>query len=255
MVGSKFSLNNKVILVTGACGQLGKIICQGLLDMNAFVIGSDSNIIDDELIHHDNISYVSLDISKGNSVKKIFRELYEKNDSIDVLINNAGVSTFEPFEERSEKQFDWVFDVNLKGTFLCIKEYHYHQKKNNKGNIINIASVYGLISPDPRIYKIGDRKNSEIYGATKAGVIQMTKYFAVHLAEDKIRVNAISPGGVYNKNNPQSEEFILEYSIRNPMGRMANSDEILGGIYYLASDISSYTNGHNLIMDGGMSCW
>jgi gluconate 5-dehydrogenase len=165
------------------------------------------------------------------------------------------VSTFEPFQERTEKSFNWVFDVNLKGTFLCINEYYKYQKKYKKGNIINIASIYGLISPDPRIYEENDRKNSEIYGATKAGIIQMTKYFAVHLAENKIRVNAISPGGFLNPDNPQSEKFISNYSHRNPMGRMANSDEILGAIFYLASDASSYTNGHNLIMDGGMSCW
>ena len=83
----------------------------------------------------------------------------------------------------------------------------------------------------------------------------MTKYFAVHLAEKKFRVNAISPGGFSNSNNPQSKKFISNYSQRNPMGRMANSNEILGAIFYFASDASSYTNGHNLIMDGGMSCW
>jgi NAD(P)-dependent dehydrogenase (short-subunit alcohol dehydrogenase family) len=120
---------------------------------------------------------------------------------------------------------------------------------------VNIASIYGEISPDPKIYLDGDRKNSEVYGATKAGVIQMTKYFAVHLAEKGLRVNAVSPGGIYNPETPQSERFIKEYSKRNPMGRMAMANEILGAILYLSSDTSSYVTGHNLVVDGGMSCW
>ena len=91
--------------------------------------------------------------------------------------------------------------------------------------------------------------------ATKAGIIQMTKYFAVHLADYGIRVNAISPGGIYNPENPQSEYFINEYSKRNPMGRMGKSNELLGALFYFSSGTSSYVTGHNLVVDGGMSCW
>jgi len=105
------------------------------------------------------------------------------------------------------------------------------------------------------MYKEGDRKNSEVYGATKAGIIQMTKYFAVHLAENQIRVNVVSPGGIYNSENPQSENFVNEYSKRNPTGRMANTDEMLGAVLFLASNTSTYVTGHNMVVDGGMSCW
>ena len=115
--------------------------------------------------------------------------------------------------------------------------------------------MYGLISPDFRIYNQGDRKNSEIYGATKAGIIQLTKYFAVHLAENNIRVNSISPGGVYNSDNPQSESFIKNYSYRCPMKRMAKVEEISGAVVFLSSSASSYITGQNLVIDGGMSCW
>ena len=250
-----FGLEGKTVLVTGACGQLGKVFCQGFLDAGSVVIGADLNLAQNCVIQDDNISYYSLDTPSKKSVKNLFNELYKKHTSIDVLINNAGVSTFEHFEDRSEESFDWVSDVNLKGTFLCIQDYFKHQKSNKCGNVINIASVYGLISPDPRIYREGDRRNSEVYGATKAGIIQMTKYFAVHMAENGIRVNAVSPGGIYNPENPQSKYFINEYSKRNPMGRMANAEEILGPVLYLASDASSYVTGHNLVVDGGMSCW
>ena len=127
--------------------------------------------------------------------------------------------------------------------------------KITKKNIINISSIYSLISPDPRIYSKKDRKSSEIYGATKAGVNQMTKYFAVHLNNKNIRVNSVSPGGIYNSKKPQNKNFIKKYSDRNPMKRMAKTSEIIGAVIYLASNSASYTNGHNLIVDGGMSAW
>ena len=250
-----FGLEGKTALITGAVGQLGKVICLGFLDAESVVIGADLNLGKKNIIQDDNISYHSLDITSKHSVEKLFNKLYKKYSSIDILINNAGVSTFEPFEDRLEESFDWVSDVNLKGTFLCIQEYFKHQKNNKCGNVVNIASIYGLISPDPKMYRKGDRKNSEVYGATKAGIIQMTKYFAVHLAEKNIRVNAVSPGGIFNTENPQSEYFIGEYSKRNPMGKMANAEEIMGAVLYLVSDASSYVTGHNLVVDGGMSCW
>ena len=250
-----FGLDGKKIIVTGACGQLGKVICQGFLDVGSVVIGVDININKNNVIQNNNISYFPFDITSKKSVKDLFNKLYNKYSSIDVLINNAGISTFEPFEDRPEESFDWVSNVNLKGTFFCIQKYFNCQKYHGKGNIVNIASIYGLISPDPRIYRDGDRKNSEVYGATKAGIIQMTKYFAVHLAENQIRVNVVSPGGIYNSENPQSKIFINEYSKRNPTGRMANTDEMLGAILFLASNASTYVTGHNMVVDGGMSCW
>lgn len=250
-----FCIDKKTVLVTGATGQIGQTICRALVELGAVVIGADIKLNENKMLQDNNISYLPLDITNKQSVKDVFSKLYRDYGSIDVLINNAGVSCFEPFEDRTEKSFDWVTDVNLKGTFFCIQEYFNHQKKIDKGNIVNIASIYGLISPDPRIYREGDPKNSEVYGATKAGIIQMTKYFAVHLAGNQIRVNVVSPGGIYNPENPQSEYFINEYSKRNPMGRMANSEEMLGAIIFLSSDASSYVTGHNLVVDGGMSCW
>lgn len=147
-------------------------------------------------------------------------------------------------------------DVNLKGTLLCSKEFIKHRKENgNHGTVVNIASHYGLISPDPRIYIDCDRQNSEIYGATKAGIIQMTRYYAVHAAPFDIRFNSVSPGGVRNPENPQGPEFQKEYNLRCPAGRMAETHEIVGAIIFLLSPAASYINGHNLVVDGGMTCW
>jgi NAD(P)-dependent dehydrogenase (short-subunit alcohol dehydrogenase family) len=250
-----FALRNKKVMVTGCCGQLGMVICKSFLDVGSIVIGVDLDVEKGNRIDDENISYHSCDITKKESLSNLFNDLYDIDESVDVLINNAGVSTFENFEDRTETQFEWVTDVNLKGTFLCTQEYFKHQGKNKSGNIVNIASIYGVISPDPRIYEDGDRKNSEVYGATKAGVIQMTKYFAIHLAQNGIRVNSVSPGGIYNPENPQKPKFVQEYSKRNPMRRMANADEMTGAILFLSSNASTYVTGINLMVDGGMSCW
>ena len=214
----------------------------------------DNYIGDDKL---EKVDYFNLNVVKANDVENTFRKIYNKYKKIDVVINNAGVSTFEPFEERTEDKFDWVINVNLKGTFNIIQKYvkFIDNNKHDSGNIINIGSIYGLISPDPRIYGKNDRKNSEVYGASKSAVIQMTKYFSVHLAERNIRCNSISPGGIYNPKNPQNNNFIKEYSVRCPMGRMADVNEISGLALFLASDASSYITGQNITVDGGMSAW
>jgi len=251
-----FSLRDKIVLVTGATGQLGSEICTAYVNVGARVIGTDNILNQAKMIEARDIEYMEMDISDKNSVMAIFGKVYSSYGLIDILINNAGVSTFEPFEDRPEASFEWVMDVNLKGTFFCIQTYiNQAKEKRHKGNIINIGSIYGVVSPDFRIYTDCDRKNSEVYGATKAGIIQMTRYFAVHAAQYGIRVNCVSPGGIFNPQNPQGKDFINNYSFRCPIGRMAKAEEMIGGILYLSSDSASYVTGHNLVIDGGMTCW
>lgn len=251
-----FNVKKKTVLVTGAVGQLGKEICKAYLEAGAQVIATDKEPNAKMEIASPNAEYLVMDITDKRSVEDAFAHIYSKFGRLDILINNAGASVFEPFQERLEESFDAVMDVNLKGTFFCIQTYaKYAKEKKHKGNIVNIASIYGITSPDPRVYTDCDRKNSEIYGASKAGIIQMTKYFAVHLAEYNIRVNCISPGGIFNPEAPQGEDFIKNYSYRCPMGRMAKACEIVGGIFYLSCDASSYTTGQNIAIDGGYSCW
>lgn len=249
-----FNLKEKVVIVTGATGQIGAQVCKAYSETGSRVIGVD---IKAPGVPLEGVDYYTADITKKRDIVSSFEHIIKKYHSIDILINNAGVSVFEPFEERTEENIDYVMDVNLKGSLLCIQAYvnlfdKYHLKK---GSIINIASFYGVISPDFRIYTDCNRRNSEIYGATKAGIIQMTKYFGVYLADRNIRVNAVSPGGIYNPNNPQGEDFVRNYSFRCPMRRMGNDKELLGAIIYLSSDAASYTTGQNIIVDGGMSCW
>lgn len=248
-----FNLKDKVVLVTGACGQLGSAICSSFIDSGAKVVGTDIKLSGES----DEIDMRVLDITNKSEVENTFKSVSNQYGSIDVLINNAGVSTFEEFEERPEESFDWVMNVNLKGTFFCIQSYvnTFDYQKQNIGSIVNIGSIFGVVSPDFRNYTDLNRKNSEVYGATKAGVIQMTKYFAVHLADRNIRVNAVSPGGIFNPNNPQGEGFIANYSGRTPMGRMANNEDMLGAILYLSGGAAKYTTGQNIVIDGGMSSW
>lgn len=248
----KFDFKDQVVVVTGAAGQLGSEICHAFFQAGAKVVGVD--VKNDVHKKDDSISF---NISDAIECKKGFESIIAKHGKIDVLINNAGVSTFEPFEDRPEDKFNWVMEVNLKGTFFCIQNFvnFFDAGKLKSGTIVNIASIYGVIIPDFRIYTDCARKNSEIYGATKAGIIQMTRYFAVHLAERGIRVNAISPGGIFNPESPQGSDFVKNYSFRCPMKRMASAHEMIGGIMYFASDAAGYTTGQNLVIDGGMSCW
>ena len=249
-----FNLNNKVVVITGATGQLGKVICSGFQQAGTRVVGVDVNVDANML---EGVDYYQMDIRNKEQVHEVFTQIIEKYETFDILINNAGVSTFESFEQRTEENFNWVMDVNIKGTFFCIQAYVnlYDKYKLERGSIVNVGSIFGVVSPDFRNYTDCDRKNSEIYGATKAGIIQMTKYFAVHLAERNISINAISPGGIYNPKSPQGEDFIKNYSFRCPMKRMADENEMTGAALYLASDAASYTTGQNIIIDGGTTCW
>jgi NAD(P)-dependent dehydrogenase (short-subunit alcohol dehydrogenase family) len=250
------NFKDKIVLVTGASGQLGKALCRAYAENGALVISADLALNDENLDSHENIEYILLDVTNYSSVQKVFEAISVKYGQIDVLINNAGVASFEPFAERSEENFDWVVNVNLKGTFNCIRALSsINMNQLNSSSIVNIGSIYGQVSPDFRIYGIGDRNSSEIYGATKAGVIQMTKYFAVNLANQNIRVNTVSPGGIYNPANPQSEKFIENYSQRCPLGRMARVEEITGAVLFLTSDLATYITGQNLTVDGGYSSW
>lgn len=252
---SLMKMDGKVVVVTGANGQLGRSLSAMFKGAGCRVVGMD---VSKSLEADANLdAFIGVDISKKSQVKAAFEDVYSSFGHVDVLINNAGISTFEPFEERTEESFDAVMDVNLKGTFFCIQEYvrGFDTAKSKKGSIVNIASFYGMVSPDFRVYTDCARMSPEVYGATKAGIIQMTKYFSVYLAKRHIRVNAVSPGGIFNDNNPQGADFVKNYSARCPMGRMASDKEMGGAVLYLASEAASYTTGINIAVDGGMTAW
>jgi NAD(P)-dependent dehydrogenase (short-subunit alcohol dehydrogenase family) len=244
----------KIVVITGASGQIGRELCRQYLLHNALVIGLDINKEFIADFKTDKFYFENLDITDLSGVEKCLQKLKVKFGSIDILINNAGLSTFKHYLDRSEYDIDLIMDVNLKGTFNCIRAFVLSSSESiTDRSIVNIGSIYGIVSPDFRIYESGDRRSPEIYGATKAGVIQLSKYFAVALSSEKIRVNSVSPGGVFNPEEPQGVNFIKNYSDRTPLGRMAEVSEIVNAVLFLTSSSASYITGHNLVVDGGYS--
>ena len=235
----------KLAIVTGAAGQLGKAFVKTLVLQDYFVYAVDLKPI---ALRDKRVETIQLDITNEDDVKSFFARL----KTIDVLINNAGIGVFTPFENRSASEFRAVTDVNLLGTFLMAQGAINLMKKQRSGKIINIASVYGMRSSDERIYGQSGRNNSEVYSATKAGVISLTTYMAAHFGKFGIQINAISPGGVFNH---QSNDFVTEYENKTPMGRMAQVEDLISTMLYLISDETKYTNGQNISVDGGFTAW
>ncbi|MFH1683612.1 MAG: SDR family oxidoreductase [Candidatus Margulisiibacteriota bacterium] len=236
----------KTVLITGSEGQLGRAYVLRLLELGYQVVGIDTL----PEPKNNGIQYFQADITKPNEINDLLGNL---NSDVDVLINNAGVMVFTPFEERTEEELDYIIDVNLKGTiFVTQSVFNRFFVPKKKGCIVNIGSVYGVVAGDMSIYREGERRTPEIYGATKAAVIHLTKYFAAYMAPYNVRVNCISPGGIFNDHK---KEFVDRYSAKVPMKRMGNEQELLSTLELLISDKSSYLTGQNIIVDGGLSAW
>jgi len=244
----------KTIIVTGGSGQIGHDLCKKLDKKKFNIVSTDISQPKTKLKDVDYYIYDTADIKDK---KKFYDYVYQKYKKIDILINNVGVAVFSDFTQRTEEEFDYVMDINLKSVFFDIQSYvkYYDLSKLDSGKIVNISSIFGVVSPDFRNYTDLARKSSEVYGATKAGIIQLTKYFAVHLANRKISVNCISPGGIFNKNEPQGRDFIKNYSYRTPMERMADVSEISDAILLFINFKSNFLTGQNIIVDGGLTCW
>lgn len=236
----------KIAILTGVNGQLGRSYLDTLLKEGYFAYGIDLHI--DELEDKNNLQKVKLDITNEDEVKLFFKSIKK----IDLLINNAGIGVFTPFEERTAQEFTTVMNVNLLGTFLMSQQAIKLMKKQKDGKIINIGSIYGEVSSDQRIYGDSGRNNSEVYSATKAGVIHMTKYLAAHFGQYNIQINCISPGGIFNK---QSQEFVTNYEYKTPMKRMGKPEDLQSTLKYLISDETKYINGQNITIDGGFTVW
>lgn len=253
-----FDLKGRVAIVTGAVGQLGTQMAIALSEAGANVVIADLNLSDCQRKARaisKNVSQcigLELDVTKKKSIRKMTALVLKKFGKIDILINNAGIAVFTPFKERKLSEFEKVLKVNINGMFLCSQIISGQMIKQNRGNIINIGSIYGIVSPDPRIYANSGRNSSEVYGISKAGVISLTRYLAVHLAKYNIRVNCISPGGIFNN---QSPKFVKNYCQHTPLARMGKDTDLKGAVVYLASEASAYVTGHNLVVDGGWTIW
>jgi NAD(P)-dependent dehydrogenase (short-subunit alcohol dehydrogenase family) len=235
----------KIAIVTGANGLLGSAFVQALAGKGYFVYAVD--LILEKNKDLNNVKLVELDITNEVAVHKFFSSV--KN--LDVLVNNAGIGIFTPFEDRTAAEFKKVMEVNLLGAFL-MSQSSVKIMKSNGGKIVNIASIYGSTSSDERIYGNSGRNNSEVYSATKAGLINMTQYMATHFGKYNIQTNSISPGGIYNH---QSEDFVKNYEYKTPMRRMGKAQDLIGALFYLISEDTRYTNGQDIAVDGGFLAW
>ena len=273
-IQEKFSLKDRVAIVTGGAGLLGTEFCKTLAEAGASVGVVDLNIEAAKKVANAltkdgyRVKGFGVDITKPDSVKGLVASVLSDFGRLDVLVNSAALDPkFDPdaaskgiapgnFEDYPLDQWNAALNVNLTGMFLitqaCVKPMIDHGKK---GSIINICSTYGLNGPDQRIYiKNGKRVAFKpvYYTVTKAGVLGFTKYLAAYYADTEIRVNALTPGGVYNNHE---EYFVKNYSAKTILGRMARKDEMNGALLFLASDASSYMTGNNVVVDGGWTAW
>lgn len=266
-----FNLQDKVAVVTGGAGILGKHFCAGLAESGAMVAVVDlqaDRALETAQLLRDQYQCqaigVGCDVSNPESVQAMIACVVSKFGGINILHNNAAGKSddldafFAPFEEYSLAQWRQIMAVNLDGMFLVAQAVGKLMiTQGNGGSIIQTASIYGLMSPDHRIYEgsfyLGRSINTPaVYTASKAAVIGLTKYLATYWADKGIRVNTLTPGGT---ESGQNEEFKRRYSARIPMNRMANADEMVGALLYLASEASSYVTGQNIIVDGGLDAW
>ena len=264
-----FSLKEKVAVVTGALGLIGKHHCHALADAGASVVVCDLN--ETECANFaSSLSVLSLgisaDITNKKSVKDLKNKILSNYGKIDILVNNAAINDkFEDplaaleeskFENYPVEMFRKSLEVNVTGMFICSQVLGSEMANRSYGSIINVASTYGIVAPDQSIYKNekGEQTfyKSAAYPVTKGAVISFTRFLAAYWGSKGVRVNTLSPGGV---KDGQEEFFVKNYSGKTPLGRMAHPTDYKGALVFLASDASSYMTGANLIVDGGWTAW
>jgi NAD(P)-dependent dehydrogenase (short-subunit alcohol dehydrogenase family) len=260
-------LSGQVALVTGGAGILGQKFCAGLAEAGAKVavvdLFGDAAEKVAEAVGGGSTGF-QCDVSDAASVKACADAVIEKFGRIDILLNNAATKTadvrdfFTPFEEYKLETWREVMSVNIDGMFLMAQAVGKAMLASGRGGrIVQTASIYGLVGPDSRIYEGSDYLGGPIntpavYSASKAAVVGLTKWLATHWAKEGIRVNCLVPGGV---GSGQNSAFGDLYSSRVPMGRMAEADEMVGPMLFLASEASSYVTGQVLAADGGWTAW
>ncbi len=266
---SPFALDDKVAVVTGALGLLGRRHCAALSRAGARVVALD---LDGEAcsalaagLPTPSIG-LAADVCRPDALEHALERALEAFDRVDVLVNNAAVDDrFEPGPERLERsrfeaypleQWTRLLAVNVTGVFLCSQVFGTRLARQGSGSIVNVASTYGIVAPDQSLYRGADGEQQffkgPAYPTTKGAVLSLTRYLAAYWGESGVRVNALSPGGV---ENGQPRDFVERYARRTPRGRMARPTDFEGALVFLASDASDYVTGANLVVDGGWTAW
>jgi NAD(P)-dependent dehydrogenase (short-subunit alcohol dehydrogenase family) len=271
-IRTQFDLSGRVAIVTGGAGLLGAEFCRTLAEAGAQVVVADiqSQAVNTVAGELKAAGYgcrgIPTDITSPSAVRTLVAETLESWGRLDILVNSAALDPkFDPqhpragdlgeFESYPLEAWQQALDVNLTGMFLCSQAAVVPMLAQGSGVIINLCSMYGLVGPDQRLYERQDRPpqfKPVYYSVTKAGVLGFTRYLAAYYAGHNIRVNALTPGGVFNDHD---ETFLQAYAARSILGRMARRDEMNGALLFLASDASSYMTGANLVVDGGWTAW
>ncbi|QKJ29402.1 SDR family oxidoreductase [Mucilaginibacter mali] len=240
-----FSVKDKVIVVTGGNGLLGKKIVNSLRAEEGIVVSVDIKF---DHQHSDNLM---MDITNETSVNKGVSEILSKYGKINAWINNAYPRTADWGNALEDVEFDsWRknVDMHLNGYFLCCKIVLNTMKDQGYGSLVNMSSIYGLVGPDFTVYEGTQMTNAVAYSAIKGGINNLTRYLASYYGPYQVRVNCVSPGGIFDN---QSDVFLKNYNKKVPMRRMGTPEDIVAAVHYLISDEASYVTGHNLIVDGG----
>jgi NAD(P)-dependent dehydrogenase (short-subunit alcohol dehydrogenase family) len=240
------NLKEKIIVVTGGSGQLGTAMVNDLRIKGATAINFEINQSDD-LIQ----GVIQCDVTSEVSVKRALDLILEKYGRIDGWVNNAYPRTADwgnKFEEISVESWQKNVDFQLNSVFICAQKVLEIMKNQKIGSMVNIASIYGILGPDFSVYKGTEMTMPAAYSAIKGGVVNFTRYLASYYAACGVRVNCVSPGGIFND---QNNIFVKQYENKVPMGRLGKPKEVAGPVSFLLSDESSYITGHNLMVDGG----
>jgi NAD(P)-dependent dehydrogenase (short-subunit alcohol dehydrogenase family) len=259
------NLDGRVALVTGGAGKIGSTMGEALAELGAKIVildlSQDACDIEAEriqrLFDRETLS-LAIDLSDENSLRGAPDRVLERFGRLDILVNCAAmVNTSNlkgwvaPFKEQGTEAWRLALEVNLTAPFLLTQMFADALMKSGHGSVINVSSIYGMVGPDMRLYEGTDLGNAAAYGASKGGLLQLTRWLATVMAPH-VRVNAITPGGVWRN---QPEVFVNRYKERTPLERMAIEEDFKGEVAYFSSDLSAYVTGQNLVVDGGWIIW
>lgn len=258
-------LTGRTALVTGGAGHIGRAMCQALAESGADVAildrGADATrTVADQITQKFNVKTmdITVDLAARDAVTTVPNMVVETLGRLDILVNCAafvGTSDLDgwvtEFENQSVETWRAALETNLTAPFVLIQAATPHLRQSGHGSIINVGSTYGVVGPDWSLYEGTSMGNPAAYAASKGGLTQFTRWLATTLGPD-IRANCISPGGIARG---QDRAFVNRYESRTPLKRMGTEEDMKGALLYLASDLSAYVTGHNLIVDGGWTAW
>ena len=253
-----FSLRDRVVIITGGYGHLGKSITESLLfhEAKVYVMGRDESKFDnafpESTINRAMLNFIKGDVSQTESIKAAFQTVFAKEGKIDVLINNAFYLKGQSPENMTDEEWDNGVDGTLSSVFRTTREIIPYFKTCKGGKIINVSSMYGVVAPQFEVYDdFPAFLNPPHYGAAKAGVIQLTKYYASFLGKENIQVNAVTPGPFPSESVQESKGFIKSLADKTSLQRIGRPEDLAGAFVFLSSDAANFITGQNIIVDGG----